>query len=266
MKLHINNRFGIRVFIFGIVFAACTAFSAAAYDASALVDSTTYSKLKKDGQITYSYYKKTNVKLTLTPNTTLAKASTKNWTNSEDPVFIVENLYLMPKSKLGSGNPSKTNIEYASKVIRSVSKMQGMKYYSDGKLETLYKEAYTIKGPKDRTKVADDTAGSADGKVLYCMQNDNSFGKTNYRMDYRQTASEVSSCFTNTTPLYVGPIKGINNGNLKINLVIIDCGEDIMVYMLVQAKFPALAILENSMNSSFTSRLDAIYKWFISQF
>ena len=51
------------------------------------------------------------------------------------------------------------------------------------KLETLYKEAYTIKGPKDRTKVADDTAGSADGKVLYCMQNDNSFGKTNYRME-----------------------------------------------------------------------------------
>lgn len=256
----------IRACIFTVFFAVCSVFAASAYDAASLVDSATYAKLKKEGQIQISYYKKSNVKLTLTPNTPLAKAATKNWTNSEAPVFIVENLYLMPKKKLGSGDPSKTTINYASKVIRSVSKMQGMKYYSDGKLETLYKEAYCIKGPKDRTKVADDTAGSADGKVLYCMQNDNSFGKTNYQLEYHQTATEVSSCFTNTTPLYVGPIKGINNGNLKINLVIIDCGEDMMVYMLVQAKFPALAILENSMNSSFTSRLDAIYKWFVSQF
>lgn len=256
----------IRICLFTLIFAFCPVFTAVAYDASSLVDSNTYAELKKKGQLQKTYYKKTNVQLTLVPNTALAKATTKNWTNSEAPVFIVENLYLMPKKKMGSGDSSKTTINYASKVIRSVSKMQGMKYYSDGKLETLYKEAYSIKGPNDRTKVADDTAGSADGKVLYCMQNDNSFGKTNYRMDYHQTASEVSSCFTNTTPLYVGPIKGINNGNLKINLVIIDCGEDMMVYMLVQAKFPALAMLENSMNSSFSSRLDAIYKWFISQF
>ena len=142
-----------------------------------------------------------------------------------------------------------------------------MQYYSsDKKIETLYKEAYCIAGPKDRTKVPDDTAGSADGKIMYSMQDDNSFGKTNYRLEYHQTAQEVSAGFSNTTGLYVGPIKGINDDNLRISMVIIDCGQDFMVYMLVQAKFPALKILENSMNESFSSRLNAIYNWFIKQF
>lgn len=241
---------------------------AQAYDASAIVDASVYEEVKANGQMQRSHYKESNVKLSLAPHTDLSKVAVQFWTNAEEPSFIVENLYLMPKSKLGSGDSSKTTIDYASKVIRSVSKMEGMKYYSktNKKWETLYKDAYCIKGPKDRTRVPDDTEGSADGKIMYCMQNDNSFGKTNYRLEYHQNKTEVSAGFVNTTPLYVGPIKGIDADNLRISLVIIDCDQDIMVYMLVQAKFPALAILEKTMNDSFGSRLDAIYKWFIEQF
>ncbi|MBR7080184.1 MAG: hypothetical protein IKI40_06655 [Treponema sp.] len=247
--------------------AILTSLSAFAYDGSKLVDSATYAELKAKGNIQKYYYKQKNVKLGLVPDTELSKKAASFWNKAEEPSFVVENLYLMPKSKLGSGDPSKMTIEYASKVIRSVSKMKGMQYYSsDKKIETLYKEAYCIAGPKDRTKVPDDTAGSADGKIMYSMQDDNSFGKTNYRLEYHQTAQEVSAGFSNTTGLYVGPIKGINDDNLRISMVIIDCGQDFMVYMLVQAKFPALKILENSMNESFSSRLNAIYNWFIKQF
>ena len=130
----------------------------------------------------------------------------------------------------------------------------------------MYKEAYCIKGPKDRTKVPDDTSGSADGKVIYCYQNDNSFGKINYKIDYRQTSDEISAVFSNTTGLYVGPIKGISEDDLKISVVAVDCGQDIMVYLLVKANFPAIGFLEDSMKESLSSRLEALYKWMMGKF
>ena len=130
----------------------------------------------------------------------------------------------------------------------------------------MYKEAYCIKGPKDRTKVPDDTSGSADGKVIYCYQNDNSFGKINYKIDYRQTSDEISAVFSNTTGLYVGPIKGISEDDLKISVVVVDCGQDIMVYLLVKANFPAIGFLEDSMKESLSSRLEALYKWMMGKF
>ena len=211
---------------------------------------------------------KKNVKLTLVPNTNLAKQNAAYWSSAEEPVMVVENLYLLPKSTLGKADSSKTNIEYASKVIRSVSAMTGLEYYSNSKKkwDVLYKEVYSIKGPKDRTRIADDTAGNADGKILYCMQDDSSFGKINYRLEYHQTQEEVSACFANTTPLYAGPIKAVSEGNLRISLDIIDCGESFMVYMLVQAKFPVMPLMEDTMNESLSARLDAIYRWFTQQF
>ena len=54
--------------------------------------------------------------------------------------------------------------------------------------------------------------------------------------------------------------------NLKISLVIIDCGDEFLIYMPLQAKFPALGVFEKHLNQSFTSRLEAICNWFIMQF
>ena len=254
--------------LFTVLFAAVICSGAFAYDAENLVNSEILAALKKDGIVQKSYYKQGNVKLQLVPDTSYAEKATQRWTDSEEPAFVIENLYMLPKSKIGTGNPQKTTIQYASKVIRSISRMEGMQYYSSThkKYMTLYKNAYSIKGPEDRTKVADDTAGSADGKVLYSMLDDASFGKTNYRLEYNQTETEVAAFFSNTTPMYVGPVKAIENDNLKISMVIIDCGDNMMVYMLIQAKFPALSMLENMMYDSFSSRLDAIYKWFLLQF
>lgn len=103
-------------------------------------------------------------------------------------------------------------------------------------------------------------------KVMYCMQNDNSFGKTNYRLDViRLKMKQVRALLV--TPIYMGPVKAIDADNMRISVVITDCGGKVMlVYMLVQAKLPAVELFEKTMNDSFGARLDAIYKWFIQQF
>ncbi|MBO5606333.1 MAG: hypothetical protein J5930_00400 [Treponema sp.] len=238
-----------------------------AMDASKLVDEATYAELKEKGQIQKSYYKQNNVTLTLAPDTELTKGAVSFWKNDYEPVFLVENLYLIPKKDLGDGTTGKNLIDKSSKIIRSVSRMQGMQYYSsDNKWETLYKEAYCIESENSKVRVEDDTEGSADGKVMYCMQKDNTFGKMFYRLEYHQTAEEVSAGFSTTAPIYVGFIKAIAPGDLKISVVITDCGDDVMVYMVVKAKFPAMAVLEKSMKRSFSARLDAIYKWFVESF
>ena len=81
-----------------------------------------------------------------------------------------------------------------------------------------------------------------------------------------RSSDEVSASFVNLADVYVGPIKAVDKGNLRINIVIMDCGDDMLVYMLVQSEFPALKILEKTMYNSFSARLEAIYTWFCSQF
>ncbi|MBQ2530141.1 MAG: hypothetical protein II716_02685 [Treponema sp.] len=238
-----------------------------AFDAKNLVSSSVYSELKSKGSLERSYFKQPNAKPALAPNTALTNAAKNLWTSSGEPVFMWEKLYLIPKTQIGNGDVSKVSIDKVSKILRSLSTLQGIQYRSSkNKMETLYKEAYCIKGPRDRTRVPDDTSGNADGKVLYCLQNDNSFGKINYRVDYRQNAQEISAVFSNTTGIFVGPIKGISEDNLKISVVTIDCGSDMMVYLLVKANFPAMGFLEKTMKESLSSRLEALYKWMIGKF
>ena len=238
-----------------------------AVDAKSIVSSSMYDELVKNGSIEKTSFKQTNVSPSLAPNTDLTDACKNLWTGKKSPIFMWEKLYLVPKNQIGSGDVSKVTIDKVSEILRSLSTLQGIKYYSSKKKwEVLYKDAYCIKGPKDRTKVPDDTSGSADGKVIYCMQNDNSFGKINYKIDYRQTNQEISAVFTNTTGLYVGPIKGISEDNLKISVVAVDCGSDIMVYLLVKSYFPAIGFLEDTMTDSLRARLEALYKWMLSKF
>lgn len=222
--------------------------------------------LKKDGLIrTYTYKPEIPV-LNLVPKTPLNKDVQSFWGYEEDsPVFVVENLYLLNKKELGS--PDKTNIEYASKVIRSVSKMEGLKYYtSTKKYTTLYKNAYVIKSSVDRTRMPDPLEGNADGLKIYALQDDHTFGKANFEVTYHQTEDEVSASFLNITPMYMGIIQAVGDRNLRINLVITDCGEEFLVYMAIRSRFPSIQLFESMMYDSFSSRMDAIYNWFIGQF
>lgn len=252
-------------FTLGLFFAS--AVNMFAFEAKDILTSSVYNELKNGGNLKKVYYKQGNADLSLVPNAPLTKAATKHWSGEQEPVFVEEILYLVPKNQIGSGDVSKVTIDKTSQILRNVSSWQGIQYYSSRKKwETLYKEAYTIKGPKDRTKIADDLAGDADGKTIYCYQNDNSFGKIIYQIDYKQNENEVTAVFTNASSIYVGPIKGVGENNLKISVSIVDCGSDIVVYLLVKANFPAMSLVEKKMQESLTSRLEALYRWMISKY
>ncbi|MBP5250854.1 MAG: hypothetical protein J6Z17_00400 [Treponema sp.] len=245
------------------------ALSASAYSLEELVGKEKADILLTKGIIVLNRLHQETTELKMTPDSVLSKKFTSLWpdSNKKKPTLVEERLYLIKKETLSS-SPETVTIEKSSKLMRSVSKMQGMKYYSNGdkKWETLYTEAYCVDNPKNKKKIKDNTEGSANGKKVYCLLNDNSLGKTFYRISYHQKEDEVSVDFENVTTVDFAFITAISEGNLRIGLDIIDLDDSFLVYAVVEAKFPTLSFIEDRLNKSFTARIEAIYNWFIKQF
>ncbi len=216
-----------------------------------------------NGRIERTYKNVSDFSQAISPNTEFSKRSATTWKNDSSK-FASENLFLVKKSDLGGDN----SLSAVSKIVRSISTMKGIQYYSNGdkKWETLYHEAKVIKSPKDKTALPDETDGSADGKSLFCLLEDNSFGDCIYRVDYHESETEVSAFFENAAAFKYGPIKAVKTGNLNINLTVTDAGEYYLVYMLVRAHYPSLPFLESRMTRSFNARVEAMFDWFKNSF
>ena len=53
---------------------------------------------------------------------------------------------------------------------------------------------------------------------------------------------------------------------MKINLLVVDCGEDLLLYLCTDVdskKFPGIA---GMIVDSMTARMEAVYNWFLKQF
>lgn len=189
----------------------------------------------------------------------------------KDYPFTYESLYLLKKADLlKSSGSSKTNIDIndVSCLCRSISKMQGMKYYSTTRKKemVLYEKAYTIKDAQSKEAIPDQNTGNADGQVLYCLQDDSSFGVTRYELHYYQNENELLARFINKDIMGIGPVKAIYENDLVINLLVQDCGDSLLLYIcadLDSVKFPGI---KGQITDSISSRMDALYKWFIKQF
>ena len=185
--------------------------------------------------------------------------------------YTYEGLYLLSKKDLLAKSGSSKNtitIDDVSVVVRSISKMQGMKYFSSTKKKecVLYEKAYMIKGPGNKTKVADQNTGNADGQVSYCLQDDNSFGVNTYKLSYFQKNDMLLCRFDILDKMGLGPFNAIYPGKMVINILVIDCGDDLLLYLntdLDSIKFPGI---KGQITDSMSSRMDAVYKWFITQF
>ena len=254
-----------------ILFLILGLFSFAAFSFSESISAETLEKLKAAGELQNVFLSKNEVKLSLVPKTELSELAVKKWTSDEKPRLTTEKLFYLDKKSLGGNsglNPeSELTVEKVSKILRSISTMKGSEYYSNRhkKWEVLYHEAYLVDSKENKKPIPDDTEGSADGKTLFCMQDDNSFGKCYYQLEYRQTEKEVSVYFDNFEPLKFGPITAAKAHNVKINLVAVDEGDYYLVYLLVQASYPRISLFENMMLDSFNSRVDSIYKWFVRE-
>jgi hypothetical protein len=222
-----------------------------------ILGAQTASELQKDHRLFRMLYKEDNYKLLYYPKTELGKQALSAWKQENPPAFVGELLYLIDKRTLNN------DIDRASLVMRAISTMEGIKYYSNTrrKIETLYPFCYMIDDPVKKNRIPD-VLGVVENKQYYFYQKDNSLGTCVYAINFAQTDTELSILATNLDSLKVFFITGVKERNLQIYISISDTGSDFLMYVLVQSIIPPITIIENIMTKSFSSRADALSEWF----
>lgn len=261
-----------KFFIFGLLLTGFSFVHAQSDMLKNLVPSNLYNELITNGKVT-EYRDDGSMTLKYLPETDYSKIIKDGMVEKakKNYPFTFEGLYYAKKTDLLNNINAKDSdltIDDVSRVCRSVSKMQGMTYYSTTKkkVRVLYDKAYMVKAENSNEKIEDQNTGNADGQISYCMQDDASFGVNHYKLTYYQNENTLLCEFCITDTMGLGPFKAIYPDKMKIYILVVDCGEDLLLYLctdLDSVKFPGI---KNQITDSMTTRMDAVYEWFYKQF
>ena len=265
------------------------------YDLKDLFPEAVADELLKTGRIQRSFYGESNVKLELCPSTDLCRSAASAWNKQNEPVFIVESLYLLKKTpgmpngalqdKTQGGTESGAKrlllrlgvqtiplyggeIGKISSVLRNLSTMQGIQYYSNSRKrwETLYTEVYTVNNPDERTKIADPTDKKADGLVSYVYQKDRSLSGCVYKFSYFEQAAQTSFRAENTEKIIYKGFNILKPEAMLLCLNAVETEEHIVFYITVRADAAKIPLVSERLAKSYGSRADAIYNWCVSKY
>ena len=267
MKIKMISLLIHRTFIIWLCLAVLLSgglFAQAAENIPSEIDGAFFQQLLEKGEYRVQYFKESGKDFTLYPQTELGSFLTKTWTETKDPVFVAESLFLIEKPE-GS---NQLDTALISRIMRSVSSMEGIEYYSNSekKMKTLYSQSYTIDNLEDKNRIPDNVDGSAENLSVYAFQEDGSFGDNYYQIDYRQRENEVSMVIRLMEPLKYGLVTAVKANNLVFNIDVLDKGSYLVMYVGAKVKFPAISLLENKLNKSFGSRITALHDWFKSSY
>jgi hypothetical protein len=210
-------------------------------------------------------YRVTPQALKLTPRAQVANEVAQLRDIKSVPL-VVENLFLYqkPEQKRAQGA---ADLRRISEILRSISQLTGVKYYSHtGEYKPLYSESFVSEDGTRAKKVPDPTEGSANGLSFTVYQRDSTFGETVYAYRFSETQDSVAFFAINAKPVYYKVLKLIDERNLSVSLVVQDLGDYLLVYGLTCADFFPFPGIEKQVNSSFSNRVTAIYKWFIQEY
>lgn len=227
-----------------------------------LFSSDTVLQLVKTGRMQRSFYGKKNVKLELFPDTQAGRDTAANWDRKKEPVFIVESLYLIPVTD----EKTTADINDISLVLRSFSKMTGMRYYSNSRkrYETLYTDVHCVNNPEEKKSVPDPLDVSADALVSYVYQKDRSLSGCVYRFSFFQTQNEIGARAVNTDEVQYKGFSILKPEHLVLNVHAVQTKEGIVFYILVRADAAKIPLVSEKLAKSYGSRADAIYEWCVS--
>ena len=227
-----------------------------------LFPSDTVLQLVKTGRMQRSFYGKKNVKLELFPDTQAGRDTAANWDGKKEPVFIVESLYLIPVTD----EKNTADINDVSLVLRSFSKMTGMRYYSNSRkrYETLYTDVHCVNNPEEKKNVPDPLDVSADALVSYVYQKDRSLSGCVYRFSFFQTQNEIGARAVNTDEVQYKGFSILKPEHLVLNVHAVQTKEGIVFYILVRADAAKIPLVSEKLAKSYGSRADAIYEWCVS--
>lgn len=183
---------------------------------------------------------------------------------SLEPAFAVEILFLV-----AAPERAREIDEKLLTVLQSVSTMEGIAYYSEtrGRMRTLFHESYLIAEPGDRRPLPDPVAASLPAReTLYAYQRDSSFGRNVLELTYTATDEGIRLRMRNLTRMhYQGVLPVVAPQSLEIDLVVVPAEGHLLFYGVAAARPVALFGLEERIERSFATRIEALYLWFLDQ-
>lgn len=231
-----------------------------------LISAENTEALLRDGCVQRTIYRDDLAKPELTPRLDDCRDAIEFW-EGDVPAFLSETLYYYPKKATLEGS-GKNDTELVSKIIRSLSRLEGIEYYSTSrkKMRTLYEKSFVVDNEKSRNRIDDPTSGPADGLSLFAVQKDLTFGEYLYRYTYRQTEHTTGFHSQNEESLSYTFVRLIKPRKLRVSLIIHDMGDAFLVYNLTRIDFLAIPGIEGKIQSSFSTRARAMYDWFIREY
>lgn len=197
--------------------------------------------------------------LRLLPKHALADEVIKNLQDRQNDT-VVEVLTRIPVSS------KKAQLELYN-VLRSVSSMQGIEYYSVtyGRMRELFSESYVITDAKARTPVTDPLLSSVPlNDELLIMQKDTTFGENLYRAKYMTSDSDEAILLNivNETTLRFNFLPIFEPSKLFTSMLIIPTSDSILFYGVITAKVPPIPFIKSRFQESLINRLMALRSWF----
>lgn len=262
--------------VFASVIFTVSAF-AQALNVKDLVPAEYYEELMNDKYVLRARKEDRSMKYILLPNTIYKKAIEADVVYKDEKgfPFTYEGLYYLSKKdilKKSNSSAKDITIDDVARVCRSVSNMVGMTYYSNSRKKnmTLYDEVYMF-NEEDLDKrlpepIPDQNMGNCNGQVSYCMQKDASFGRNKYKLSYFQTENEFRMEFYLLDKMGKGFFNAVYPGDLKINLVVNDCGDNLLIYLCTDVNSKYFPGIDDIIVESMTARMEAVLNWFLTQF
>ncbi len=153
-------------------------------------------------------------------------------------------------------------------ILLSISELKGLEYYSHSRdrMRLLFDESYAINSPESAQPISDPEIADipAEGR-FYVFQKDLTFGENVLAVTYAAEQDGMHLVMENETPYTYGPIRLIRPHRMHLHIYLLLDEDELYYYSVFGAVSINFFLIERKIFNSFSSRLEALYGWYMKQ-
>lgn len=233
---------------------------------SDILDPKVAAELVQKKEILKLKYGASNMNPEMLPVSALSKKMT-SLLSKKKPVFLGEFISLYKKE--GSNNPD------VSKILRHISGLEGIEYFSNTyqEMRTLYLTSHAVKEVKTSDglvyeRIDDPLNEDFDGSEILARHIDATFGDFIYKYRYLKEGRDIGMVCVNTQKITHPDMSliSLQPDAMALSLAVYDLDDYILIHCLSTAKFPTIPFIGGRVKRAFSSRLTAVYNWFMDEY
>ena len=231
-----------------------------------ILDSKIAAELVQKKEIIKLKYGASNMKPEMLPVSAFSEKMS-SLLSKKKPAFLGESISLYKKE--GPNNPD------VSKILRHISGLEGIEYFSNSyqEMRTLYLTSHAVKEVKTSDglvyePIDDPLNEEFDGLEILARQIDPTFGDFIYKYRYLKEDNGIGMICVNTQKITHPDMSLISlpPDAMALSLAVYDLDDYILIHCLSTAKFPTIPFIGGRVKRAFSSRLTAVYNWFMDEY